>query len=579
MRRNEIARRLLGLLRPLASLMTVSATARVLNQGLGVAIPGMAAGLVVGLGSGSDVGALAWLLLGLALAKGASRYLEQFTGHAVAFRLLAELRIHTFRTLVPLAPAGLEDDRSGDLVNRVIGDIDRIEPFYAHTIAPLVSAVVVPLLATIGLAVWVDPVVAVAFLPFPLLISMVAPWLGARRVAELAPQARDRAGETAATFTDIVQGSREIAVFRSGDAVAGRVARMGEETGSLRILLSRIAAGRSFAVDLLTGAAVVAVAGVAVARFEMDAIGMADLAAGIVVSWVATTPARAVKDIVADLDGALASAGRIFELEDRVPPVVEAATGPAPTGGSVGFSNVTLSYPRSITRALVDIDLEIEEGSTVAVVGPSGSGKSSLVELLVRFRDPNEGTVSLGGVDVSTIDPGRLRHEIALVPQRPEIFFGTLADNLRLANPDATRDEIIEALGRADLGDWLETLRNGLDTTTGELGEMMSGGQRQRLAIARALLRSPSVLILDEATSELDAATERRVLNELRKGHGTRTTIVVAHRLETITAADEIVVLDRGRLVERGRHGALLANGGVYAGLWKRHVDTVAESA
>ncbi len=579
MTRIEIARRLLRLLRPRAPLMAVSATARVINQSLGVAIPALAAALVVAFAPGDAIGGLLLLLTALALIKGTFRYLEQFTGHAVTFQLLAQLRIEAYRNIVPLAPAGLEDDRSGDLVATVVGDIDRVEPFYAHTIAPVTTAVLVPLLATAGLAFWVDPVVAAVFLPFPILIAMIVPWLRARRVAELSAQAREASGETAAIFTDAVQGVRELAVFAARDTAVGWIRDQATSTASISKTLSRIASARSAIGDLLAGAAVVAVSATAAVRLEAGAIELAGLAAAVVVAWVGTAPARALEDIVPDMEQALAAGARLFHLADREPPVgqpKEPLT--RPVGGKVTFHEVSLAFPQSRHPALSGVDVQIADGSYVAVVGPSGSGKSSLVELLVRFRDPDSGKVEVGGADLKDADPSLLRAGVMLVPQRPDIFFGSIADNLLLASPDATEEALCEALDRAALGPSVRALEDGLTTNIGELGETLSGGQRQRLAIARAFLRDPEVLILDEATSELDVATERKVLDEVAKERGRRTVVVVAHRLETITDADEILVLDRGRLVERGRHQDLVAAKGVYSGLWQRHLDVITET-
>jgi ATP-binding cassette subfamily C protein CydC len=577
--RGEIARRLLRLLRPLAPLMAVSATARVINQGLGVAIPALAAAFVVDFTPGEAIGGLLLLLAALALVKGTFRYIEQFTGHAVTFRLLAELRIDTYRHIVPLAPAGLDDERSGDLVARVVGDIDRVEPFYAHTIAPVISAVLVPLLATIGLAVWVDPVVAAVFLPFPLLIALIAPWLRGRQVAELSAQARESSGETAAIFTDAVQGVRELAVFGARDAVVAWIDGQAISTTSNRKTLSRIASARAAIGDLLAGAAVVAVSAAAAIRLEVGVIELAGLAAAVVVAWVGTAPARALEDIVPDLEQALAAGARLFHLADREP-AVETPREPLsrPVGGTVTFHEVSVAFPQSHYPALTGVDAEIPDGSYVAVVGPSGSGKSSLVELLVRFRDPDAGKVEVGGADVSDADQSSLRAGVMLVPQRPDIFFGSIAENLLLANPDATEEALWEALDRAALGQWVRSLQDGLATTIGELGETLSGGQRQRLAIARAFLRDPEVLVLDEATSELDVVTERQILDEVGRERGKRTVVVVAHRLETVTDADEVLVLDRGRLVERGRHEDLVDAGGIYSGLWQRHLDFMVET-
>lgn len=570
----EVARRLLRLLRPLAPLMALSATARVINQGLAVAIPALAAALVVGFNPGDGVGSLLFILAGLALVKGLFRYVEQFTGHAVTFRLLSKLRIEAYRNIVPLAPAGLEEERSGDLVARVVGDIDRVEPFYAHTIAPLVSGFLVPLLATIGLALWVDPVVAAAFLPFPLLIVATAPWLRLRQVADLSARVRELGGGTAAGFTDVVQGAREIAVFAARDTVAGWIDALSHRTASAKRALARVSAARAGLGDFLAGAAVVTLTAVAAARLDTAMIDLAGLAAAVVVAWVGTAPARALEDIVPDLEQALAAGARLFQLADRdrpVPPAELPFTVPA--DGTLVFDSVRLGFPGSGSSVLDGVDVEIRDGSCVAVVGPSGAGKSALVELPVRFRDPDVGKVRVGGTDVRQIDPSSLRAQVMLVPQRPEIFFGSVADNLLLAKPEATEEELWEALDRAALGSWARSLEKGLATAIGELGETLSGGQRQRLAIARAFLRDPIVLILDETTSELDAETERQVLVELARERGRRTIVVVAHRLDTVTDADEILVLDRGRLVERGRHRDLVEAGGVYSGLWQRHRD------
>jgi len=577
MTRAQIVRRLVGVLRPLAPLMAVSVAARIVNQGLGVAIPGVAAGLVVGYVTRSGVGGLLALLAVMAALKGTFRYVEQFTGHAVAFRLLAELRIDTFRKIVPLAPAGLEEERTGDLVTRVVGDIDRVEPFFAHTIAPLAGAVVVPILAFLGMAIWVDPVVAAVFIPFPALMLLAAPWVSAGRVAKLSARAREQHGETAALFTDAVQGAREVAVFEAGDTMAARVERHSDAGASTRKALARISAVRSGVGDLLAAASVVAVAAIAADRFDAGLIDLASLAAAVVVAWAGTTPVRALEGIVPDLEQAIAAAARIFALSDREPPVsFDSAADTGLSTGSVRFRKVTVEFEGATSPALVEVDADIAENSYVAVVGPSGSGKSTLVELLVRFRDPIGGTVEIGGMDIRQINRSRLRSEVMVVPQRPEIFYGTIAENLLMARPGATEDELWEALDRVELGSWARSLDIRLETIVGELGETLSGGQRQRLALARAFLRDPRILVLDEATSELDRETERLVLDGLRREQGRRTLVVVAHRIESVVDADETLVLDRGRLVERGSHRDLVDSRGVYAGLWRQHLDVLA---
>jgi ATP-binding cassette, subfamily B, bacterial len=219
----------------------------------------------------------------------------------------------------------------------------------------------------------------------------------------------------------------------------------------------------------------------------------------------------------------------------------------------------------------------VPSGSLVGIVGPSGSGKSSLVETLVRHRDPSYGSVLIGGQPVVGLSLPALRGAVSLVPQRLDVFHGTIASNLQIARPEAGIEEMRQALERARLLDWVDGLDGGLDTPIGEGGVGLSGGQAQRLALARAFLRDPRVLILDEATSELDTETERSVLDEVYSERGRRTLIVVAHRMETVVSADQIAVMDGGRLVELGTHDDLVAAGGLYAALWARHADMLAD--
>jgi len=570
--RLEVTRRLLGLLRGQGVLMSVSMVSRVLNQALGVAIPTTAGLFVVesGQGGGPGLEVVVPVLIGMALVKGSFRYLEQFTGHAVAFRLLAEVRGGVFRWLERVEPGRTERLRGGDLVARISGDIGRIEPFYAHTIAPVSAAILLPILVLAGLGVVAGPLPALVLGGFVVIYLLVVPWSGWRRVGAQNAEERRLAGETAARVADIAQGAQEIALLGAGKEVLDESARSDEAQASARHSLARGASNRALLGGAVSAAALVTVSLVVVG----SDLGILALVASIIVSWTLMGALRSLEEIVPDTEQSLAAASRIFELEDLESQV--AGDLGQPEDGEVRFERVAVQGGGVV---MVDsVDLTVPAGSLVGIVGPSGSGKTSLVETLVRHRDPSYGSVLIGGRPVEGLSLPALRAAVSLVPQRLDVFHGTIGSNLQIARPTAGIEEMRHALARARLLDWVDGLDGGLDSPIGEGGVGLSGGQGQRLALARAFLREPRVLILDEATSELDTDTERSVLDEVYSERGRRTLIVVAHRMETVVSADQIAVMDGGRLVELGTHDDLVAAGGLYAALWARHADMLDDS-
>ena len=574
MSKKAVLRHLAEFLRPMWPVMAVSSLCRVVNQGLGVVLVAVAASGVVAVAEGGSVGRLTTQLGAIAVVKGLFRYLEQFSGHFVAFRLLSRLRVFFYRSVAPLSPAGLGGERSGDLVARATADVDRVEPLYAHAIAPLVSAVTVPALVLAWLG-GLHPRLALALLPF-LVAAAAAPLLRAGSAAQGSQRLREASATVAAYLTDAVQGLRDLLAFGAGDQRRRQLEELGRQVGEESRGLARVAALRVGAAELAAGAGFVVVLAVALRLVEAGEVTLSAAAAAVAGALVGFSPLRALDEVVPDAEEALAAAGRLFELSARPVPVVSPpAPGRAPADGGVDLEGVSVGYPGRGIPALERVSLAVAPGELVALVGASGSGKSTLVQLLPRLRDPEEGRVVVGGVDVRQVELPLLRRHVGLVEQRSHLFFGTIADNLRLAEPDATPEQLAAALGAAGLGEWVASLPAGLDTPVGELGELMSGGQGQRLAVARVLLRRPRVLILDEATSMLDADGERQLLQAVRTDD--RTVIVVAHRLASVAHANRIVVLDQGRVVEEGGHRELLSAGGVYAALWARQHDQLDE--
>lgn len=566
----DLTRWLVRHTRALLPALGLSAVARVVNQVLAVLLLAMAADAFGRAAAGYPVDgwALAGGLVLVALVKAALRYLEHYAGHWVAFTALARLRELFFARLVPQAPAATQGRAGAELTERATRDIDRVEVFFAHTFAPAVSAIVVPVVVLSWLAVAVDPRLVLAILPFLVAVEVVplvwgrGTWHSARAVA-------GRRGEIAAEIGDDIQGVREVLGFGIGEQRLESLAEADRRLGRARSKAGLNQGFRAASLLLLEAVGLVVVLLVGFAQ-GLDAAQVVVALAVAVGLWA---PARGIDDFVAGLDAAFAAAARVHEVTEGVPAVSDPAEPVAEPQGhpvALGLDHVTFRYPGSEVAVLDQVGVSFLAGQHSCVVGVSGSGKSTLAGLLLRGWDPTAGTVRLHGADLRDLRLSQLRGRVGLVPQHPTMLSGTLADNLRLAAQDAPEQDLREVLAVAGLTDWLEGLPDGLDTPVSERGQNVSGGQLQRIALARALLADPEILVLDEALSQLDAATAATVRRNLATHRAGLTTIEITHRADLIPDATFVVVLDAGRVVEQGPAGELRATVGAFTRLEAR---------
>ena len=479
------------------------------------------------------------------LARPLARYADRLWSHDLALRALGHVRARFYTSIEPLAPGELQAFRRGDLMTRMIGDVDALQGLYLRGLGP-------PLVALAAGAVCVGT--AAAFLPAAGIVLAVGLALGGVAVPVVAGRLARTAGarqaeaksELTSEIVDLLRAAPELVVYgaeepmlervRSADRALDRLAKRDAVVGGLGEGLSILVAG-------LTVMGVLAVAVQAHAGGSLDRVLVAMLALLALASFeaVAALPAAA-----RELSATLASGGRVLDLVDREPVIRDAAAPlPAPGGSSIALERVTARYAPEEDAVLSGFDLRLEPGRRLALVGPSGAGKTTVTNLLLRFLDPAEGEVTLDGRELPRYRQEDVRATFALAGQESHVFDSTIRANLLVARPDAAESDLGDALRRAHLDDWVASLPDGLDTLVGEDGSRLSGGQRQRLTIARALMSDAPVLVLDEPTAHLDRETAEAVVGEAFDAAGDRSVLLITHRDEGLDLVDEVVELRR----------------------------------
>lgn len=506
-----------------------------------------------------------WLLVmtgvGVALA-GIGTYAEMYASHDLAYRLMAGLRVRLYHRLRFIVPSRKDRRRSGDLVTTAMSDIESLEWIYAHMCGQILVATVMLVGAGTGLAV-VDPVLAGVLVPAALIVLSV-PWWRRRAADDRAERARDGAAVLSSDVIDTVQG---IGVLTAAGAMRRRLDRLTTASARLDRLAVRSAV-REGAEAAVTECVVVAsgLIGLLMVLADVRAgrVDVADAPLVLALFGLALAPAAAVAGVLRNIGTSKAAAQRmftVFDTPDSVTPATTASgwSAPTPTApqAALELTHVSFSY-RTGVPVLRDVNLRIDPGEVVALAGSSGAGKSTLVHLVQRFFDPDEGTIRVGGANLRELPAHDLVHAVSTVAQDVHLLAGTIGDNLVLGRPEASADQIAQAVEAARLGPVIERLPAGRDSAVGERGTTLSGGERARLALARALLMRPQLLVLDEAVAGLDPVLEQAVLESVSSLPWQPAVLVVAHRPTTMAAADRVVLLSEGTVSAQGRFDQLV---------------------
>ncbi len=501
------------------------------------------------------------------ISRGLFRYLERLVSHDTTFKMLSRFRFWFYKALEPLAPARLQKYRSADLLNRIISDVQTLEHFYVRVIAPPLVAIGITVLMWFLIGSY-SVTFAFVLLFFHLTAGIGIPVLSYLYSKDIGGRIIAKRAELNVLLLDLVQGLSELLIFDQEEAQRYKIMRANEQLEELNQKMAHVSAMHESLIGLLMNGAVAAMLILAVPMVHqglLDGVYLAVISLGIMASFEALLP---LPEAMQFLEKNARAAQRLFEIIDAPPEVLDRPEA-AETVSGYGLEIRNLTFKYESKPVLDGIDMSFPPGSKTAVVGPSGSGKTTLFNLLLRFWEYKQGEILLGEKELHLFTQDAVRRRMAVVSQNTYLFNESLKENLLLADLNADNQQMTEAARKAEIHDSIIQLEKRYDASAGEQGMQFSGGQRQRLAIARALLKNAPLLLLDEATTGLDALTEKNILNTIFETSRGKTIIHITHRLTGLEQFDFIYVLNKGKVVQKGKHGQLAAQPGLYREMFR----------
>lgn len=533
---------LIGMIKPLLGVMCIAIIMGCIGNLMAIFITilgGAAIGSLIGVTTGFSMKTIFLLLIVFAVLRGVLRYAEQASNHYIAFKLLARIRHQIFASLRKLAPAKLDGKGKGNLISIITSDIELLEVFYAHTISPIAIAAITSLVMVIFIGqfhVGLGLLAAVAYL----LVGAIVPIFNSKAGQKYGQKYRETYGNLNTTVLDNLYGLDEILQYGKQKERQAKMDAFTEELEQVNETLKRQEAVQRISTDTVILAAGICMTLYGGLLASNGVISTGSAVISIIAMMSSFGPTAALSALSNNLNQTLASGNRVLNLLAETPIVTDVKSGKGVYDADIHISDVAFTYPKDEKAVLKQFSLDIRKNTIHGILGKSGCGKSTLLKLLMRFYETDSGSVSYGTRNVNEIDTGHLRNHISYVTQETFLFQDTIENNIKVAKADATREEVIEAAKKAAIHDFIDSLPQGYDTKLGELGDSVSGGERQRIGIARAFLHDAKMILLDEPTSNIDSLNEGMILKSLLEERRDKTIILVSHRKSTMSIADEV---------------------------------------